>query len=544
MREVKLITGTALSGTRDWQIEGARRMLYNNAVQAADLEGLVVYGGGKFARNWKCFDAIDEMLLGLDSDQTLLVQSGKPVGVSDTHLGAPRVLIVNSMLVPMWSTFDEFRRLEAAGLTMYGQMTAGSWAFIGGQGILQGTYETFVAAGAKPGTLVVSAGLGNMGNAQALAGKMAGAVTLIAEIDPAKIARRQEEGWIDEVFLDPNQAIARAVRAKEGKEAISIAVQANVVDLLVALISKKVTPDILTDQTAAHDPLNGYFAFQYSFEEVQAARAADPVKYIGHSKAAMARHVELMLELNGKGATVFDYGNGLRSGAKEGGCANAFGIKGFVPLYIRPLFCEGRGPFRVAALSGDPKDIAVIDRILLELFGGNKLLANWIEKAQKHIDFSKQRGLPARVCWLGMGERFQAVTAIWRALCSGLISAPIWVGRDHLDTGSVASPMRETEDMKDGSDAIADWPILNALVNAVSGATWVSVHNGGGVGIGRSIHAGQCFVITPDQGCLEKARRVFTNDPALGILRHADAGYDTAKRVASEHGLIIPMPQK
>lgn len=537
---VQLITGPELS-CANWQIEGALRMLHNNVVQGANPAELIIYGGrGKAARNWECFHTIVKKLLDLKPDQTLLVQSGKPVGVLRTHEDAPRVLIVNSMLVPMWANDSTFWALEREGKTMYGQMTAGSWAFIGQQGIMQGTYETLVAAGLEPGKFFFSAGLGNMGGAQAVAGKMTGAATLIAEIDPDKITRCQYEGWIDEAYDDIESAVRRAIAAAGKNEAVAIAIQANAVDVLELMLSANAFPHVATDQTAAHDPLNGYFPQGRSFAEALALREHDPDAYIKASKWTMARHVESLLALQKKGVTVFDYGNGIRFHAKEQGVDNAFDIKGFVPLYIRPLFCQGRGPFRVASLTGNPRDIAVIDGILLDLFGDNRLLSNWITKAQAYIDFLRQPGLPARVCWLGLGERERAVEAIWEQVNRGVIG-PIWVGRDHLDTGSVASPGRETEDMLDGSDAIADWPVLNALVSAVSGATWTSVHDGGGVGIGKAIHAGQCFVITGDAACLERALRVFHNDPALGVMRHADAGYPDAIKTAREHGLTIPM---
>lgn len=540
MSEVQLITGSALNCC-NWQVEAALRMLHNNIVQGAIPAEFIIYGGrGKAVRNADCFTAIGRSLRQLLPDQTLLIQSGKPVGVVRTHENAPRVLIVNSMLVPRWCDDEHFWPLEEVGLTMYGQMTAGSWAFIGQQGIMQGTYETFAAAGAGPGKFVFTAGLGNMGGAQAPAAKMTGAAILVVEIDPGKIARCLHEGWIDEAFTDPYEAFNRIRRAKNNGEAIAVALQANVVEVLRILINENLTPDIVTDQTAAHDPLRGYFPWGLSFEEALRMREDDSRLYITTSLACMAQHVQFLLTLQERGATVFDYGNGIRFHALDQGVTNAFDIKGFVPLYVRPLFCEGRGPFRVASLYGDPHDIAVIDEIILRLFSDNEMLCNWIRKAQGFIDFVKQPGLPARVCWLGMGERRQAVEAIWRAVNEGTIG-PIWVGRDHLDTGSVASPGRETEGMMDGSDAIADWPILNALVNCASGATWVSVHQGGGVGIGKSIHSGQCFVITGDRDCLKRAQLVFDNDPMTGIFRHVDAGYPSAIETAQQHGIIIPM---
>ncbi|MFA5069770.1 MAG: urocanate hydratase [Patescibacteria group bacterium] len=543
MRDVQLITGPDIS-CANWQIEAALRMLHNNIVQGAKPAELIIYGGGKAARSWECFDAIVKTLRELKPDETLLIQSGKPVGVLKTFEHSPRVLIVNSMLVPQWCYEKIFWPLEEKGMTMYGQMTAGSWAYIGQQGIMQGTFETFGAAGAKPGKLIFSAGLGNMGGAQAPAGKMNGATTLIVEIDPGRISRCQKEGWIDEVFVEIEPAIKRALAARERKESVAIALQANVVDVLDYLVSHGIVPDIVTDQTAAHHPKIGYFPQRLSFEESLEMRKKDPDYYLELCLESIFRHVARLVNLQNSGATVFDYGNGIRRHAFERGLESAFNIKGFVPLYVRPLFCEGRGPFRVAALSGDPADIAVIDKIILDFFPDNAMLVNWIHKVQKAIDFSKQPGLPARVCWLGQGERKAIVEAIWWALRKGELKAPIWVGRDHLDCGSVASPDRETESMIDGSDFIADWPILNALVACSSGATWVSVHDGGGVGIGKAIHAGQCFVITPDASCLSRATRVFTNDPATGIIRHADAGYPEAIKAAKKHGIIIPMPKE
>ncbi len=537
-----LIIGTDIS-CANWQIEGALRMMRNNLVQGAKPQELIVYGGrGKLARNWSSFHAIERSLQNLRPDETLLIQSGKPVGILRTYEHAPRVLISNSMMVPRWSTDEYFWPLEERGLTMYGQMTAGSWAFIGQQGIMQGTYETFAAAGAAPGKLLFSSGLGNMGGAQAVAGKMTGAATLIVEIDPTKIERCMKEGWIDGMYDDISRAFDHAHAAKQSKQAVAIALRANVIDVLEWMIAHNTVPDIATDQTAAHDPLAGYFPQGLSLEQALAMRTEKPMEYIAACKRSMKIHVQYLLALQNNFETkVFDYGNGIRFHAYDEGLEHAFDIKGFVPLFIRPLFCQGRGPFRVAALSGDANDIAIVDRIILKLFSRNNLLRNWIKKAQQFIDFSKQPGLPARVCWLGMDERAQAVEYIWRAVRDGSIKAPIWVGRDHLDCGSVASPGRETEDMQDGSDAIADWPILNALVATASGATWVSVHNGGGVGIGKAIHAGQCFVITPDEQCLERAMRVFTNDPAMGIIRHADAGYESAINTARKHNLVIPL---
>lgn len=537
----RLITGSELR-CKNWRAEAALRMLINNIVQGAIPEELIIYGGkGKAARNWDCYEAIVRALVDLENDETLLIQSGKPVGIVKTFEHAPRVLMANSNLVPAWSTDEHFNALEDKGLIMYGQMTAGSWAFIGQQGIMQGTYETFVAAGAGPGKFLFSAGLGNMGGAQAVAGRMTGATTLIVEIDQAKIYRCLAEGWVDVATEDPDEALRWALDHTREQRSKAIALKANVVDVLRLMLQKHIRPNIMTDQTAAHDPLNGYFPVNLSFEEALEMRRRDPKAYVEAAKQTMRQHVELMLEFKFQGVTVFDYGNGIRFHAREQGLQNAFEIQGFVPLYVRPLFCEGRGPFRVAALSGNPEDIKVIDNLLLELFSHNPMLVNWIKQAQAAIDFSKQPGLPARVCWLGMGERAEAVTAIWQALVAGQLTAPVWVGRDHLDCGSVASPGRETEAMLDGSDAIADWPLLNAMTAVASGATWVSIHNGGGVGIGKATHSGQCFVITPDPECAARAVRVFNNDPALGLFRHADAGYESAKTNAAKHGLKIPM---
>lgn len=536
-----LITGPEITCC-NWQVEGVLRMLVNNIVQGAVPEELVIYGGrGKAARNWECFDGIVEALRSMNPDDTLLIQSGKPVGVVRTFEHSPRVLIANSNLVPMWSNDTVFNDLEARGLIMYGQMTAGSWIYIGQQGILQGTYETLAAAGCKPGTLFVSAGLGNMGGAQAPAAKMCGATALIAEINPAKIQRCHEEGLIDRVCQDIAEAVHVAQEAAQAHKAMAIAVQINAIDLLRHLHKYGVRVDVLTDQTAAHDPRYGYYPHELTFDQANELRAANPAAYEELSLESMALHVRLLLELQKRGTTTFDYGNGIRFHAKDQGVAHAYDIKGFVPLYVRPLFCQGRGPFRVASLMGDPHDIEVIDQIILRLFPDNQLLVNWIEKVRRTFDLSKQPGLPARVCWLGLGERFRAVEAIWQAVNSHTLSGPIVVGRDHLDCGSVASPGRETEGMKDGSDAIADWPLLNALLNTASGATWVSIHNGGGVGIGKATHAGQCFVITPDGDCITRAKRLFTNDPLIGVMRHADAGYAEARATLDEHHIDLPM---
>ena len=506
---------------------------------------LIVYGGtGKAARNWESFDAIVETLKRLGDDETLLVQSGKPVGVFRTHPDAPRVLISNAMLVPAWATADEFRRLEGLGLTMFGQMTAGSWIYIGSQGIVQGTFETFVAAAKKhfgghlEGRLIVTAGLGGMGAAQPLAATMCGAVALIAEVDPERIDRRVKTRYLDcrEDSLD--RAIDQAIEAKEQKRAVSIGVKANAVELLERLLARGVMPDLLTDQTSAHDELDGYVPTGSPGEDLSLLRRQDPERYIARAYATMAAHVRALLEFQRRGAVVFDYGNNLRGQAKKAGVENAFDIGGFVPLFIRNLFCEGKGPFRWAALSGDPEDIHATDRVLLELFPENRDLARWLTLAQEKVAF---QGLPARICWLGYGERAKAGLAFNDMVRRGKLRAPIVIGRDHLDTGSVASPNRETEAMRDGSDAIADWPILNALVNTACGASWVSVHHGGGVGIGYSIHAGMVVVADGTEAADRRLERVLTSDPGTGIARHADAGYPEAIAAARQGGVDLPL---
>jgi urocanate hydratase len=545
-RTIRAPRGLTLS-CRGWQQEAALRMLMNNLDPevAERPEQLIVYGGiGKAARNWECYDAIIETLKRLGNDETLLVQSGKPVGVFRTHENAPRVLIANANLVPHWATWDEFRRLDALGLTMYGQMTAGSWIYIGTQGILQGTYECFAAVanqhfgGSLRGKLVVTAGLGGMGGAQPLAATMNDATALIADIDASRIQRRLDKRYLDEEAPSLDAAIARALEARDRGEAVSIGVVANAVELLEALIARGIVPDVLTDQTSAHDELTGYVPNAMTFDEALALRVANPEHYIALSYAAMARHMRAMIELQERGAITFDYGNNLRGQAQKAGVANAFDVGGFVPLFIRPLFCEGKGPFRWAALSGDPNDLFVTDEAILELFPHDAALHRWIRMAQKRVEF---QGLPARICWLGYGERDKAGLLFNRLVAEKKVSAPIVIGRDHLDAGSVASPNRETEAMKDGSDAIADWPILNALLNTASGATWVSVHHGGGVGIGYSLHAGMVVVADGTEAAATRLQRVLTSDPGTGVMRHADAGYDAAIDVAKQRGVDLPM---
>jgi urocanate hydratase len=545
-RTVRAPRGSQIS-CRGWQQEAAMRMLMNNLDPevAERPQDLVVYGGnGKAARNWECFDAIVATLKRLGSDETLLVQSGKPVAVFRSHAGAPRVLISNSLLVPHWATADEFRRLEGLGLTMYGQMTAGSWIYIGTQGILQGTYETLAECarqhfgGNLAGRLTVTAGLGGMGGAQPLAVTMNDGVCLVAEVDRSRIAKRLETRYLDEAAPDLDAGIARALEAKAARRAVSIAVEVNAVDLLDELLRRGIVPDALTDQTSAHDNLTGYVPHGLPYAEALRLRESDPKRYIERSMASMAAHVRAMLELQRRGAVTFDYGNNLRGQALAAGVADAFGFGGFVPLYIRPLFCEGKGPFRWAVLSGDPADLAVTDDAILEAFPEDRKLARWIGMARERVAF---QGLPARICWLGYGERARAGRIFNELVASGRVSAPIVIGRDHLDCGSVASPNRETEAMRDGSDAIADWPVLNAMINAVNGATWVSVHHGGGVGIGYSLHAGMVIVADGTAESAERLERVLTSDPGMGVVRHADAGYGEARDFARRHGVDIPM---
>ncbi len=543
---IRAARGGALS-CKGWVQEAALRMLQNNLDPevAEKPEELVVYGGsGKAARDWPSFERICATLRTLGDEETLLVQSGKPVGVLRTHADAPRVLIANSNLVPKWATWEKFRELERAGLTMYGQMTAGSWIYIGTQGILQGTYETFAAAGRQhfgsddlSGRLVLSAGLGGMGGAQPLAAAMCGATFLGIEVDPARARRRVEQGYLDVLAPSLDEALREAQRARERGEGRSIGVVGNAAEVVPEIVRRGLVPDLVTDQTSAHDPLNGYIPAGLSLDAAAELRARDPAEYQRRSLSSMARHVEAMLELRRRGSHVFDYGNNLRAFAQEGGVRDAFAYPGFVPAYIRPLFCEGQGPFRWVALSGDPDDIRVTDRAILDAFPEKAHLRRWLTLAQKRVKF---QGLPARICWLGYGERAKAGLIFNELVSSGAVKAPIVIGRDHLDCGSVASPNRETEAMKDGSDAIADWPVLNALVNAVNGASWVSFHHGGGVGIGYSLHAGQVIVADGTAAAAKRLERVLTSDPAMGILRHADAGYEEAIRIARERDVQIP----
>jgi len=539
---IRAARGTELS-CRGWQQEAALRMLQNNLDPevAEHPAELVVYGGtGKAARDWPSYEAIVRTLRTLAGDETLLVQSGKPVGVLTTHEWAPRVLIANSNLVGDWATWDEFRRLEALGLTMYGQMTAGSWIYIGSQGILQGTYETFAAVGEKrfggslAGTITLTGGLGGMGGAQPLAVTMAGGVCLCVEVDPSRIARRLETHYLDVEADDLDHALELAIAARDERRPLSIGLLGNCADVVPELLRREAPIDVVTDQTSAHDPL-AYLPSGIAFEDWETAR--ERPDFVDRARESMARHVEAMVGFMDRGAEVFDYGNSLRAEARLGGCERAFDYPGFVPAYIRPLFCEGRGPFRWAALSGDPADIAATDKAVLDLFPENESLARWMRMAAEKVAF---QGLPARICWLGQGERHLAGLAFNDLVAGGAVTAPIVIGRDHLDAGSVASPYRETEAMLDGSDAIADWPLLNAMVNVASGASWVSIHHGGGVGIGRSIHAGQVSVADGTELAARKLERVLTNDPAMGVIRHADAGYERAAEVAAERGVRIP----
>ena len=532
---------------KGWVQEAAMRMLMNNLdPEVAEIpSALVVYGGrGKAARNWECFDAIIKSLRELENDETLLVQSGKPVGIFKTHSDAPRVLIANSLLVPAWANAAYFRELEDRGLIMYGQMTAGSWIYIGTQGILQGTYETFAAAanqhfnGTLAGKLVVTGGMGGMGGAQPLAATMNGAACLVIEVDRTRIQRRIDKRYCDVLAEDLDTALRQVLEAKQQKRALSVGLVGNCAEVLPELVRRNLVPDILTDQTSSHDELNGYVPHGMPYQDALALRQSNPNEYIKRAYASMAVHVRAMLDLQKRGAVTFDYGNNLRAQAQKAGVQNAFDFPGFVPAYVRPLFCEGKGPFRWAALSGDPQDIAVTDDLVLELFPHNEALHRWITMARERVAF---QGLPARICWLGYGERAKFGLALNELVANGKISAPIVIGRDHLDCGSVASPNRETEAMRDGSDAIADWPILNALLNTASGASWVSVHHGGGVGIGYSIHAGQVIVADGTPEAARRLERVLTCDPGTGVARHVDAGYDEARAVAQERGVKIPM---
>ncbi|HEY8478851.1 MAG TPA: urocanate hydratase [Spirillospora sp.] len=544
-RPVRAPRGTELTA-KGWPQEAALRMIQNNLDPevAEHPDELVVYGGsGKAARNWDAFDAIVRSLTDLEGDETLLVQSGKPVGIFRTHEWAPRVLIANSNLVPQWATWEEFRRLESLGLTMFGQMTAGSWIYIGTQGILQGTYETFAAVAAKrfggslAGTITLTAGLGGMGGAQPLAVTMNGGVAICVECDPSRIERRVRHRYCDMRAESLDEALRLAEEAKAARRPLSIGVLGNAADVVPELLRRGAPIDVVTDQTSAHDPLT-YLPRGVAFEDMAAERDKDPAAFIDRARASMAVHVEAMVGFQDAGAEVFDYGNSIRGEAQLAGYERAFDFPGFVPAYIRPLFCEGKGPFRWAALSGDPRDIARTDQAILDLFPDNEPLTRWIRMAGEKVHF---QGLPSRICWLGYGERDRAGLAFNDLVARGEISAPIVLGRDHLDCGSVASPYRETEGMADGSDAIADWPLLNAMLNVSSGATWVSIHHGGGVGIGRSVHAGQVCVADGTPLAAEKLARVLTNDPGTGVMRHADAGYDRAAEVAAERGVRIPM---
>ena len=546
-RPVRAPRGTTLTA-RSWATEAPLRMLMNNLdpENAERPDDLVVYGGtGRAARDWRAFDAMVRTLTTLAPDETMLVQSGRPVGVMQTHEWAPRVILANSNLVPDWATWPEFRRLEQLGLTMYGQMTAGSWIYIGTQGIVQGTYETFAAVAEKrfggtlAGTLTLTGGCGGMGGAQPLAVTLNDGVCLIVDVDRARLERRVEHRYLDEIADDLDQAVSRAVAAKAERRATSIGVVGNCAEVFPELLRRGVPIDIVTDQTSAHDPLS-YLPEGISVEDWAEYAEQKPEEFTDRARASMARHVQAMVEFQDAGAEVFDYGNSIRDEARLGGFERAFEFPGFVPAYIRPLFCEGKGPFRWVALSGDPHDIAVTDRAVMDLFPDNDRLQKWLRSAQDKISF---QGLPARICWLGYGERDKAGLAFNDLVASGEISAPIVIGRDHLDCGSVASPYRETEAMRDGSDAIADWPLLNAMINTASGASWVSIHHGGGVGIGRSIHAGQVSLADGTELAAQKLARVLTNDPGMGVIRHVDAGYERAELVAVERGVRIPMQE-
>ncbi|HVD17805.1 MAG TPA: urocanate hydratase [Propionibacteriaceae bacterium] len=546
-RPVRAPRGTTLTA-RSWATEAPLRMLMNNLdpENAERPDDLVVYGGtGRAARDWRAFDAMVRTLTTLAPDETMLVQSGRPVGVMQTHEWAPRVILANSNLVPDWATWPEFRRLEKLGLTMYGQMTAGSWIYIGTQGIVQGTYETFAAVAEKrfggtlAGTLTLTGGCGGMGGAQPLAVTLNDGVCLIVDVDRSRLQRRVDHRYLDEIADDLDHAVERAVAAKTERRATSIGVVGNCAEVFPELLRRGVPIDIVTDQTSAHDPLS-YLPEGISVAEWATYAEQKPEEFTDRARASMARHVQAMVEFQDAGAEVFDYGNSIRDEARQGGYERAFEFPGFVPAYIRPLFCEGKGPFRWVALSGDPRDIEVTDRAVLDLFRDNDRLQKWLRGARERISF---QGLPARICWLGYGERDKAGLAFNDLVASGKISAPIVIGRDHLDCGSVASPYRETEAMLDGSDAIADWPLLNAMINTASGASWVSIHHGGGVGIGRSIHAGQVSLADGTELAAQKLARVLTNDPGMGVIRHVDAGYDRAEEVAGERGVRVPMKE-
>ncbi|HUR92488.1 MAG TPA: urocanate hydratase [Gemmatimonadaceae bacterium] len=545
-RVVRAPRGSEIS-CKGWEQEAALRMLMNNLDPdvAERPEELVVYGGiGKAARNWECFDAIVQSLRALENDETLLVQSGKPVGVFRTHAAAPRVLIANSNLVGRWATWEHFRELERAGLMMYGQMTAGSWIYIGTQGILQGTYETFGAVarkhfgGSLAGKLILTAGLGGMGGAQPLAATMQGAAILCVEVDESRIDKRIGTGYCDLKATSLAEAMELLDRARRGGKALSVGLVGNAAEVVPELVRLNAIPDVVTDQTSAHDTLNGYVPAGVSLAEARALRERDPHAYVAKATASIVNHVRAMLEMQRRGAVTFDYGNNIRTVALDAGVEDAFAFPGFVPEYVRPLFCEGKGPFRWVALSGDCRDIARTDDLVLELFPNDEHLRRWITIARERVHF---QGLPARICWLGQGERARFGVALNDLVASGELSAPIVIGRDHLDTGSVASPFRETEAMKDGSDAVADWPILNALLNVAGGASWVSFHHGGGVGIGNSLHAGQVIVADGTPEMRVRLERVLTNDPGIGVARHADAGYEAAVQTANEHGIRLPM---
>ncbi len=546
---VKSVAGSELH-CRNWQIEGAFRMLHNviDPEVAKDPKNLIVYGGsGRAARSWEAFEAIARSLRELEEDETLLIQSGKPVAIFKTHLMAPRVLIANALVVPKWATLEYFLELEQKGLTMFGQMTAGSWAYIGTQGILQGTYETLAKvakehfSGSLRGRVVVSAGLGEMGGAQPLAVTMNDGIALIIEVRKAAIERQLQHKYLQKETESLEDALSMIADAKEEQEALSVGLLGNAAEILPDLVKRGFIPDVLTDQTSAHDPLKGYYPAGLSVEEADRLRTEKPAEYIQRAKKSMATHVKAMVDLNRKGAVTFEYGNNLRQQAQDGGYTEAFSFPGFVQAYIRPLFCEGRGPFRWTSLVGSEEDIYKLDDVILKEFAENKELARWIKKAREEVKF---QGLPARVCWLGLGERDKFGLIINEMVHKGELSGPVWIGRDHLDAGSVASPRRETEGMKDGSDAIADWPILNALLNTAAGATWVSVHHGGGVGIGYSIHAGMCLVADGTPEAQLRISRVLVTDPGMGVVRHADAGYDEAIKIAEQRGVEMPMLRK